>query len=275
MWAGPVTSVGPGTVSTSYSGNRNFQSSGFGTTVFNSSVNFNSWKRLNFETKTWVQANINFPSGKGEVGFYGNNKAKYVTMNDSDIIYAEGVMEFDEIISNNSRPGQWNMIFTSDRVKIAGKYYKPRDTFFSTPGNPETAVLITDCYGVSLPLTILSFSGKVMNNHIEVRWEVAEKTPIKLHYSSNGENWKVLSENAQSPYTISDISEMNFVKISSIDNYYSPTISFKIEGANKEGIIKYYDLMGRELQEEPIGIPYTILHISPTGITTEKKFIIH
>lgn len=252
MWSGSATSVS-GSISTTYTGNKNFQTSGSGTTVFNSGTNFNAWKRLNFETKTQVKVPINFPSHGAEVGFYGDNKADYISMNDSDIIYAEGKLSITTLISNNSKPGQWNIILTSDSVWIgtpsSGRYYKPRDTFYSTPGNKETAVLISDCRGVSLPIKIINFSGRVIDRGVEVIWQVENKEPVTLYYSNDGMGWIDL-HNVQSPFLITEDAEEVFVKIG-VDNDYSQTLIFHRKLVNEA--YEVYDQQGNKLSIEPVG----------------------
>lgn len=260
MWSGSSTSVGPSTVSSSFTGNKRFVTSGSGTVVFNTSVNFNSWTRLNFEEKANVKAKINFPSGRGEVGFYGSNKAEYITMNDSDIIYAEGSLSIDVLISNNSKNCQWNMILTNSKVNIGGTDYHPGDTFYSSPGAPETAVLIGNCSGSSityckstpLPLTLLKYSGRTIEDKIELTWETAESTPISVLHSTDGSNWETIDRNALSPFYFKSKSDINFMRIMSIDSIYSQTLIFKIEHKKEE----IRDIYGNLLLEEPFNQLY-------------------
>lgn len=265
MWSGSATSVS-GSISTSYTGNKKFQTSGSGTTVFTTAVNFTGWNRLNFETKTQVKAPINFPLHGGEIGFYGDNKADYITMNDSDIIYAEGNLSITTLISNNSKPGQWNIIFTDSYVTIAGKKYYPRDTFYSTPGNPETAVLITDCRGVSLPIKIHKYSGRVIDKGVEVLWEVSENEPVTLYYSKDGANW-IDIHNIHSPFLITDKAEQIFVRIS-VQEVYSQTLVFKT--TNEEEKYEIYDLKGNRLTIEPVEQVF-IKYYPKTN--TKRKFL--
>lgn len=236
MYTGPVTSVS-GSISTSYTGNKNFRSSGSGTAIFNSGTNFNSWKRLNFETKIQVKVPINFPSGGAEVGMYGTVKFDYVNMTDSDIIYAEGKTEIVTLISNNSKVGQWNIIFTYDSIKIAGNYYVPGDTFYSTPGNKETAVIITDCRGTTLPVTLIEF--KYSNKTLT--WKTGVETYIQDYevlMSKNGSQWdsigSVVAKNIDGSEYSFKVSESGLykLKVNEIGTHatYSPTINIKIDG---------------------------------------------
>lgn len=247
MWTISSTLVGPGTVSTSYSGNKNFISSVSGTTVFSTACNFNSWNKLNFESRVYIKAPINFPIGKGEIGFYGINKADYITMNDSDVIYVDGDFEVITLISNNSKPGQYNTIWTDSYVTIGGTKYYPRDTFYSTPGNKETAVIITDCKGTSLPIKLNKYSGKIVEKGVEIIWETPNNNVVNLHYSIDGKSWTTLY-NVNSPFLITERSTKLFVRIS-IENEYSETLVF-----NRELMESYeiYNLYGTKLISEPV-----------------------
>lgn len=258
-----------GSVSTSYIGSKCFQTSGSGTTVFTTACNFNGWKYLYFTSKVDIKCPINMNSISSNLYFYGSSKIDYVSMDGGDTIKNDGSLEITELISNNSYIGQENVIYTDNRVKIRGIYYYPGDTFFTYSKSMLTnKVLITDCKGVSLPINIIKYSGRIIPEGVEVMWEVNNIEPVTLHYSIDGRSWINLY-NVKSPFLIKEKASELFVKIS-VENDYSETLIFKRD--YEEESYEVYDLVGNRLTIEPIETIYFKKYI-PSG-RREKNMII-
>lgn len=233
-----------GSVSFSYTTSKCFRSAGSGTTVFNSSCTFTGWDYLYFSTKTDCKATITFPIG-GEVYYYGDNKASHLILSNNCIIKNDG----DLTINTLNITGINNFIYTDYRIKINGVYYYPRDTI----KDGACWAVITDCYGTSLPLTLLKYSGRSINNEVELMWETVENEPVSVLYSENGQDWKTLSNNATSPYSFKSNSTFNCVRIMSKDSVYSSTLVFKLDKITSTDV---YDLQGNRLTIEPINEIY-------------------
>lgn len=77
---------------------------------------------------------------------------------------------------------------------------------------------------------IQNFSGLCTSNSIEVIWKSLNNTPIRVLYSpDNGRSWKVLSNNAKSPFKIEKVKKFNHVKLETIDKKVSSTLTFEIK----------------------------------------------
>lgn len=159
-------------------------------------------------------------------------------MNGFDTLKNDGNFECPYIISNNSKPGQENVIFTDRKIKLNGSWYKPGDTCWTTsPRNITNKILITDCKGTSLPVNLIEF--KYSNGNLT--WKTGVESNIsnyEVMMSKDGSVWnsigKVNAYNVQgSQYSFKIYeSALYRLKVNEIgeETSYSPTVNVKIDG---------------------------------------------
>lgn len=238
-----------GSVAANYIGSKCFNSTGSGAT-FTTATNFNDWSYLYFSSNTTVQGTLNM-TGVRKLFFYGTNSCASINMDGSDTIKNDGTLTINNLVSNGSVAGHYNVIYTNSRVNIRGTWYYPKDTFFSTPGAATTAVVITDCAGVSLPLNLLLFTGQIVDgNAISISWMLANKElTASVEYSTDGVTWSTIAEYARSPFVITQTSALNLVRIKAGGEYSTAKV-FRIDQKDAATDL-IYDLMGRKLEYVP------------------------
>lgn len=232
-----------GSVSSSYSGNKCFRS-GSSTTTFTSTCTFTGFDYLYFSTNTDCKAKITL-AAKKYLYYYGTNKASHIVINSRDTIKNDGALTIDLLQITGIR----NVIYTNSKIKVNGVYYSPKDTIW----DGICWAVVTDCSGVSLPLTLLKYSGRSVGNEIELMWQTVENQPVSVLYSENGQLWKTISTNTLSPYSFKSNSVYNYLRIMSNDSMYSPTLVFKLSNPLSTDV---YDLQGNRLTIEPVNEVY-------------------
>jgi hypothetical protein len=139
---------------------------------------------------------------------------------------------------------------------------------------------------IVLPIELLSFNGShnYDTGYNELEWITASELNndrFDIYSSIDGENWSLVgsvkgvgTSNMQNNYNFNHRSESNLVyyRLKQVDydgEYkYSDIISVSREG---EIVIGYYDLIGRELQEEPNSGIY--IKVIKDGLKTDYKKI--
>lgn len=232
-----------------------------GTTTFSATSSFTNWNSYYFNGNPQILCPVTFPTESGNIKFYGNTEVVTMTMNKMDTIYADGgTLDISSLTSDNSIPGQYNVIYTNSYVTISGTAYYPGDTFYSTPSDVTTAVLITDSAGVSLPVQLLDFTAEVRNQSIWLNWKVAdEELMVTLQYST-GIGWEDICRiQGSALYEFSNLSRNNIFRLKT-GNEYSASIYKLINTipAEKDAVEVYTDLNGRKVSSLIPGNIYII-----------------
>lgn len=196
-----------------------------GTTTFSATASFSNWNSYYFNGNSLILCPVTFPTESGNIKFYGNTEVANMAMNKRDTIYADGgTLDISNLTSENSIPGQYNVIYTNSYVTISGTAYYPGDTFYSTATDTTTAVLITDCAGISLPIQLLDFTAELRNQSIWLNWKVAdEEMMVTLQYST-GIGWEDICRiQGSAQYEFSSLSRNNIFRLKT-GNEYSASI---------------------------------------------------
>lgn len=214
----------------SYNGSQCFLS--YDMAIIHNSVNWNNFQQLSFNGEFKVKQSINL-NNQATLFSTGENIFDYVTMNGGNIIYVDGQTEIKDLISNNSFPGQYNIIYTNNPIKVRNIIYYIGDTIYTAQGTGNN-VLVKTC--MSTPLPINNISLTYYNNTIY--WTVETKETYYLEASMDGYNFTKVCELTPKGKVARD-PKMNYYRI---DNKV-----LKLSEVKKEQYTYYDFFTGRQV----------------------------
>lgn len=212
-------------------------------TIIHNSVNWNNFQQLSFNGEFKVKQVINL-NNQATLFSTGENTFDYIAMTGGNIIYVDGQTEIKDLISNNSFPGQYNIIYTNNPIKVKNSTYYIGDTIYTAQGTGNN-VIVQTC--LSTPLPINNISLTYYNNTIY--WTVETKETYYLEASMDGYNFTKVCELTPKGKVTRD-PKMNYYRID--------TKVLKLSEVKKEQYTYYDFFTGRQVEK-------------PTNFYIEKK----